>query len=805
MPLPEREKFIDAQPTPIRTELRSLLEAFSEPDALLERGRQRIGPYEILRPLGQGGMAVVFAAARADLEFQKIVALKIVPSSANSDEIVQRFRNERQILASLDHPNICRLLDGGTTPEGYPYIVMELVEGEPADVYMRRPNLTLIDKLRVLQKVCSAVHFAHQNLVVHRDLKPSNIMVTEDGEPKLLDFGIAKIMSKKFMGAKLGVTMAGARPLTPLYASPEQLRGENITTASDIYTLGVVFYELLAGRHPIPDSIQTVTEIAAEILEKTPPPPSTIAGKELRGDLDMIILKAMRKEPERRYPSALSLSEDIERYLSGLPVTAQKDTTTYRISKFLRRHKTGVAAAAVVAISLATSTVVSLNYAAEANARSRDLQQIAHFMVFDLDTAMRDSGTAARKTSIDNALEAFRRLGQRSAGDMALQRDLMEAYLRAGDVQGNLYGANLGDRKGAIESYRQAAALAQRLNDKPSMGRAKLKLAEIESLEGDRKAALANYREARDLLSASQWSERVQASYKIGFTMHRLGQVQEALKELQAAVVLAEKWRTAEPQSREAKRHWAIASEHLGVGLAYVNRADDGIIEIKKALAMYEELRKSAPDNIQLMRDQLAGWSNLGDIYYDSQNAYVLASDAYLKAHGIAARLLAADPLSTQAQRDMHIALGRVSMALHKADRVEQAVPYARQAIEVLEPMVKRPDAALYDLQHYAYLLTAGPVAEVHDPCRAIAAGEMAVANSNSSDAEVLDTLADVYFAAGRLEDAVATERKALSLLSQDSDLRKKCAGNLARFEEALRKNSKRRSSPACGATSRAQ
>ncbi len=319
---------------------------------------RRIGAYRVLREIGRGGMGTVYLAARADDEFQKLVAIKIIRRGLDTDDIIERFRSERQILATLDHPNITRLLDGGTTDDGLPYFVMEYIEGEPIDLYSDRRCVDVNGRLKLFQGVCAAVRYAHQNLVVHRDIKPGNVLVTKEGVPRLLDFGIAKLLAP---GTALNQqTASTVRLLTPEYASPEQVRGEPITTASDVYSLGALLYVLLTGRGPYRQTMSSPAEIERCICEEEPERPSVAVMREaepkicrrLKGDLDNIALKALRKQPHRRYTSVEQLSDDISRHLGNLPVIARPDTRRYRIAKFIQRNEVGVAAAALISLVL---------------------------------------------------------------------------------------------------------------------------------------------------------------------------------------------------------------------------------------------------------------------------------------------------------------------------------------------------------------------------------------------------------------------------------------------------------------------
>jgi serine/threonine protein kinase/Flp pilus assembly protein TadD len=352
----------------------------------------RIGPYRVLRTLGSGGMGEVYLAERADAQFEQQVAIKVVHGGALAVDMHSRLKLERQILAQLDHPNIAHLLDGGELPDGSAYIVMEYVDGVAIDVFCDSTRLDVNARLKLFQTVCAAVHYAHQNLIVHRDLKPSNILVTAAGVPKLLDFGIAKLLDERRASRHtLALTQADIRIMTPDHASPEQVRGQAITTSSDVYVLGVLLYKLLCGSGPFFISSVRLSEIERAICEKDPLPPSQMVGGEessqsisvaearastarrlkrgLAGDLDNIVLMAMRKEPERRYGSAQQMAGDIQRYLDGKPVIARRDTVSYRASKFVRRHWLPVSAATaatfmIIAFSV-TTYVQSVRIAAE--------------------------------------------------------------------------------------------------------------------------------------------------------------------------------------------------------------------------------------------------------------------------------------------------------------------------------------------------------------------------------------------------------------------------------------------------------
>ncbi len=408
-----RAEFLDAEcaaDPSLRREVESLLAAHAQAESFIEEpaveaatqlltragadalARRPIGPYRLIREIGHGGMGIVYLAERADAAYQRRVAIKLVRRGMDSDMILRRFRSERQILASLDHANIARLFDGGTTEDGRPYFVMEYIEGQPIDQFCNSHRLSTVERLKLLNPVCAAVHYAHQNLVVHRDIKPNNILVTAAGVPKLLDFGIAKLLNPGLSPAASPTTAAAQRLMTPEYASPEQVRGEPVTPASDVYSLGVVLYELLTGQWPYRAESREPLEIARVICEQEPERPSTAISrneslvrsplsvayegeqrttgdgprtrdklrKQLQGDLDNIVLMSLRKEPQRRYASVEQLSQDIERYLGDRPVIARRETLGYRAGKFIRRRATEVVA--VGALIVLTLVAAALGY-----------------------------------------------------------------------------------------------------------------------------------------------------------------------------------------------------------------------------------------------------------------------------------------------------------------------------------------------------------------------------------------------------------------------------------------------------------
>jgi len=468
-------------------EVRSLLKACEaqeqsaasrrlQPDAAQDdqRDHKRVGPYELDRLLGRGGMGAVYLAHRADGQFEQQVAIKLIDLPLATDLFRERFRQERQILAELQHPFIARLLDGGVTTQGDLYLVMEYVHGVPIHRYCEERGLPVQQRIALFVRVCEAVQFAHQNFVVHRDLKPDNILVAADGTPRLLDFGTAKLLSPSLSRHDSRLTREGYQSFTPQYASPEQVLGNPITTASDTYSLGVLLYLLLAGTVPYELKELTTAEMLRVICEEPPRKPYRGAGSHQRldADLEAILLKALRKEPQERYRSAEQLASDLRAYLEGLPVAARRGTLRYRAGKFIRRRRFSVAAAALVAISLIAGVAGVLWQSKVANAerrkaeaRSADLRQLSNSLLSELDEAIKElpGSTGAQKLLVTRVLEHLDRMARDTRGDRRTQLDLVDAYTRLGNLQGNEYDQNLGDPAGALVSIGKAIAIAEPL------------------------------------------------------------------------------------------------------------------------------------------------------------------------------------------------------------------------------------------------------------------------------------------------------------------------------------------------------
>ncbi|HUO31654.1 MAG TPA: serine/threonine-protein kinase [Bryobacteraceae bacterium] len=507
LPPQHRDSFLRSQPVEpaILAEVRSLLAVYEEAPDFLEGApelpldfwsamppvHRRIGPWVLVRQIGQGGMGVVWEAQRGDREYEQRVAIKFLQGGGLSSSQVARFREERQILARLNHPGIARLLDGGTAAEGTPYLVMEYVEGQRLDEWLDSRSLALRDILKVFLLVTDAVEYAHRHLVIHRDLKPANILVTPEGTPKLLDFGIATLLDAS---SETGQAITGtALRLTPAYASPEQMRGEVVSTGGDVYSLGMLLYRMLTGQHPFAAQLHDTLQMMRAICELDPPPPSAVATSgmaKLRGELDAIVLQALRKNPEERYHSVRAMGDDITAWMEGRPVAAHNPPWWRRALKRMGRNKTQTAAAAVVALSIVIGSGTSLWYArqaqtarARAEVRFNQVRRLAHSVIFELHDAISDvaGATGARRILVARALQYLQDLQATGPKNRGVEIEIAEAYNRIGEVLGNLGRAHLGDTAEAVKSENEARRLALELiHANPDDGDAQRILAEAD-------------------------------------------------------------------------------------------------------------------------------------------------------------------------------------------------------------------------------------------------------------------------------------------------------------------------------------
>jgi serine/threonine-protein kinase len=591
---------------------------------------ERIGPYAVIRVLGHGGMGVVYLASRADDAFQKVVAIKLLRLGWLDDDMRRRFQLERQILARLEHPNIARLLDGGTV-EGAPYVVMEYVDGAPMDQYCREHGLSVAERLRLFRQLCEAVAYAHRNLIVHRDIKPGNVLVRE-GVAKLLDFGIAKLVEPDGTSVAMALTEAGDRLMTPDYASPEQVRGEPITTASDIYSLGVLLYELLTGERPFRAAGLTAGQIERAICTEEPPKPSTRAPRRgLDGDLDRIVLKAMHKEPARRYPSAAELSADIERYLAGFPVSARQDSWGYRARKFVRRHRVATTVAALV-FSLVLALGIGMAILAQrATREARASAQTTDFLV-DLFNSSDPNQTKGESVTVRELLD-------RGAARLETQlKDDPSVQARLFDTVGGIYDT-IGVWPRAEELIKKALALRRTRLPRDDMALANT-LHELGSISNDLDEfdqAERSYREALSLYRK-----------KLG---DRDAKVAQSLDDL--GTILFQEGRRSEAESL-FRQSWDLNVKALGAGNEESLRAMNNLAVVLFARGdaagaeplRREQLKLSIQSAGPAAEPTIYGWHNLGAIL-DALGRFREAESALRQAAAIQVKLYGAGHAET--------------------------------------------------------------------------------------------------------------------------------------------------------------
>ncbi|MGC2550913.1 MAG: serine/threonine-protein kinase [Candidatus Sulfotelmatobacter sp.] len=719
----------------------------------------RIAQYRILDKLGEGGMGDVYRAVRADDEYEKQVAIKLVRQGLDTESGYERFRRERQILAGFEHENIARLLDGGTTDEGYPYFVMELVEGQPIDEYCDQGRLGVEARINLFRSVCSAVQYAHQRLVVHRDIKPGNILVTAEGVPKLLDFGIATILSAEAYSPGAEPTVTVQRMLTPQFASPEQLRGEVITTASDVYSLGMVLYKLLTGCSPYVLHTSSSYDLAHAICEVEPEKPSTVIGRsgqstrsqtidahiedrqsddggitdrkhrlssgtpqkvsshrnttpeklrrKLSGDLDQILLKALRKEPRLRYGSAQDFAEDLRCYGLGLPVSAGRGTFSYRSGKFIKRHKLSLAVTAFFLLIVLAGAVAVVREARIAERRFNDVRKLANSLLFDIHDSIRDlpGSTAARKLLVDRALQYLDSLSHESYGNPGLQRELASAYERVGDVQGNPYYANLGDTAGATESYRKALQIRLALaGDQRGSAEDRAALAAVYVKQGFAFRAGNNFPAAFDALRrAYPITQKLAADQKddpkaqdtfagVCFAMAQclgdMGDVAGALENYRKSATIREAITGGSPAFRVGVQTRLAGVYGYMAGVEHLKGDLDAAITLQgKAHDILVPQVKADPRNARLQQFVLENeyWTG----YYLAEKSLPAQALPHLQTALAGYRKMTlADPHDVLAMRYLGKCYMSVGKALAADGKPGQGIQSAREGVRILEALV---------------------------------------------------------------------------------------------------------------------
>ena len=708
-------------------------------DSTLPPG-QHLGHYRIESLIGTGGMGEVYLAT--DTELKRQVALKLVQRGLNTQAILRRFRQEEEILAGLNHPNIAQLYGSGVTDDGVPFFAMEYVNGVSLLEFCDGRALGVAERLQLFRKICAAVGYAHQHLVIHRDLKPANIRVTADGEPKLLDFGIAKILDAANSDAA-EQTITIERVMTPEYASPEQVRGDTMTTASDVYSLGVVLYELLTGRKPYRLTNRTADELNRAITSQAPAAPSTVVDanaktkienrKSLRGDLDNIVLMALRKEPERRYASVALLADDIRRHLEGRTVLARKDTVGYRASKFIRRNRAGVAAAALVFLTLVGGIIATTYEARRAQHRFDEVRRLANSLMFEIHDSVQnlEGSTPTRRLIVDRALEYLDSLSSDGGSDASLQRELATAYEKVGDIQGNPYSANLGDTDGALASYRKATSIRERLAKSDAKTETQLDLArsyrgmgDIMEQKGDVAECLRYYRQSLELIQqlatahpddASVQDELGRAYDTLGDGLGRTNATGEQLPLYQQALAIRERLSAQNPSDVKQKRGMALA--HLKVGGASTDK-NEAVDHMQRGAMMLEELAAADPQNARARREVAFAYYRFGRMLADGGD-HAAARSKREKSLAIREGFARQDPQNRQARFDLAVAHGELSENLTNLRRPAEALDHAHQSLVILDELVASdPTNAVYQRNIglcYEYLGSANAAAAVNE------------------------------------------------------------------------------------------
>lgn len=762
LPLDERAAFLEKSDPAIREEVEKLLAAsesagdFIASPIHVENGHagiddqsmigREIDDYVILDKLGEGGMGAVYLAEHRGDEFSQRVALKLIKRGMDTNAVLRRFFVERQILASLDHPNIARLLDGGSTDDGLPYFVMELIEGENVKAFCDGREYDINERLKLFQKVCNAISHAHQKLVVHRDIKPSNIVVTDKGEPKLLDFGVAKLLSPDWDATTAEATATNFRLMTPEYASPEQLRGQMTTTATDVYSLGVVLYELLTGTRPYKFTSKDPFEISREILTIEPLRPSSVVSsgfqvpssksanrtdaesrhvtaddeqktnprskiqnpKSLRGDLDNIILKSLRKDPRDRYKSVEELSDDIDRYLKGLPVRATADSRVYRFKKFVGRNRIGTAVAALILLLSGVAVwqaVVANRERAKADERFAQVRKLANAVIFDYQDAIQKlpGATAVREKMVNDSSAYLDTLAAEKPSDPDLQLELAKAYDRLGDVRGNFFTPSLGNSVAAKLLYDKALSIKQELQssypDKPDylleVAVTFDKLADFEFGNGDQASAVRHYQNAAELREQALQSNpgdrytrfRLAKGYRnIGVRGRTPDNTDQSLALCTKALEMIDSLLRESPDNLEFLEGYADSVAGLAVILeTNRTRRAEAIEAYRRAISIRKEQSDLNPDNTVLRQKHAMEYSYLGDTFYELGNLPEAIRNYRICLETLDAMALQ-DPRNEQLKQDLAAVRASLAFSLASIGKTHESLEAGLSVLQILEP-----------------------------------------------------------------------------------------------------------------------
>ncbi len=721
----------NAAQNPVWSESALLLEArsSSHTDSRLDR-------YKLLECLGTGGMGVVYRAIRADGAYAKDVAIKIVQSAGHDPALIERFQAERQILATLEHPNIVRLLDGGATDAGVPFLVMEFIDGLPLDTWIAQNKPPVRDIVRLFRTISAAVSCAHRNLIVHRDLKPGNILVTKEGEPRLLDFGIAKAL------ASTNRTRTGQSAMTPEYASPEQVRGAAITTSSDIWSLGVLLYEMVGNQRPWGTN-RSPLDLANAICDEPPTPLSNVDP-----DLERIILKAMHKEPDRRYATADQFSDDLQRFLDGYPITARPDTRAYRVRKFAARNRTAVIAAFLMLAIAAAGVFATLREARLANRRFNDVRKLANSYLFELNDSIErlPGSTPARRLMARRALEYLDSLSAERGNDPALTRELAAAYEKVADIQGRPEAANLADPKAALANYQKsldlreplAAANPQDAALNIDIVKVRLTMGRILMFSGDLKRADSAIRAGQQLaektaalavpdpalrLETQRWhavSYSILADVTGNPNMPNLGRPDEALALYRKALALETALVAQNPTHRDLRGNLATRYGQVGQIEQTLNHGQAAIDALTHSLALHQELAAADPTDAVHRRNAAVTGRNLGIAYVQLLNDNAAGRKYTSEANIIFEDLAHTDPANIEAQLALVESWWGQAWTFGRAN-AREALPYFDKAIALFESLRQAHPEVAETRIRTAYQLRADARNETRDTRGAIA------------------------------------------------------------------------------------
>jgi serine/threonine protein kinase len=637
----------------------------------------QVGPYLLVRELDSGGMGVVYLAVRSDDQYFQIVAIKMIRKGLETAELVQRFRVERQILATLNHPNIGAILDGGETKDGRPFIVMEYVEGQPITLAREGRALSIRQRIELFRSLCSAVHYAHQKLIIHRDIKPSNVMVTPEGVVKLIDFGTSKPLEPQTVLSDGNPTQSGFHLMTPDYASPEQVQGKQLTTATDIYSLGVLLFELLTGSRPY--TLRDLSPAAAEraLVEQhsrkasSAPNLSRRSRKEIAGDLDKIVLMAMNYDPVQRYLSVQHLDEDLLRYLQGRPIAARSASPLYTLKKLVQRNKTVVLTAFAIAAVLIGSVLVYWRQSRKADRRVAQVRILANSAITDMTDKLQHSSASIETQAalFHSALTYLDELRQSTGNDPRLLLELSKAYVRVGDLEGSPFVANLGNSGTAVISYQKAWQAAQEAHAR---------------LPGD---------ESTQAL--------IEASQRLGGIQTFLGNLREAHDNYQQGLSWAQSFWQRKPADPVRKR--LLAMNYAGLGdVDLSNLHPDQALQWFSMAFQIFGTSPSGEDHDQLL---IGLYSDTGRALNElGKQSQALESDR--KAATLAEALAQRYPSSVHARRAIFLADEEIVLPLAGRDALNvgdsaQAQVYARKALEIAQMLGGRDSGDVqgpYDL-----------------------------------------------------------------------------------------------------------